>query len=292
MNAMTQTPVTIASARRALRDLLEQAGIDSADVDARLLIAHALQIDRVAMMTQGERALTPEEIKNIDALAARRLKHEPVARIVGAKEFWSLTFAVSPDVLVPRPDTEIVVELALDMIGSERRTAPSRVLDIGTGSGALLLALLSELPNATGIGTDVSEGALDVARVNAERHGLASRCQLINADIATGVQGPFDLIVSNPPYIARNDISGLEAEVRDYDPALALDGGADGLACYRAIAAEARRLLAPGGHLVVEIGIGQDRSVGGLFSDVGLTVVETRPDLAGIPRALAAFFAP
>lgn len=292
MNAMTQAPATIASARRALRDLLTQAGIESADVDARLLIAHALQIDRVAMMTQGERALTPEETKAIDALAARRLKHEPVARIVGEKEFWSLALTVSPDVLVPRPDTEIVVELALDLIGRERRAAPLRILDIGTGSGALLLALLSELPNATGIGTDISEGALQIARANAERHGLAPRCRLVNADITTGVQGPFDLIVSNPPYIVRNDISGLDLEVRDYDPVLALDGGIDGLACYRAIATDARRLLEPGGYLVVEIGIGQERPVGGLFSAAGLTVVETRPDLAGIPRALAAFFPP
>ncbi|MEJ2623196.1 MAG: peptide chain release factor N(5)-glutamine methyltransferase [Pseudolabrys sp.] len=289
---MTQAPATIASARRALQDLLAHAGIDSADIDARLLIEHALGIDRTTVMTQGARALSADEVAAIDTLVARRLKHEPVARIVGEKEFWSLMLAVTPDVLVPRPDTETVVELALDVIGRERRAAPLRVLDIGTGSGALLLALLSELPNATGVATDISEGALNVARANAERHGLASRCEFVDTDIAAGVQGLFDLIVSNPPYIARNDISGLESEVRDYDPALALDGGLDGLSCYRAITAEAGRLLAPGGHLVVEIGIGQDRPVSGLFSEAGLTVIKTRPDLAGIPRALAAFFAP
>jgi len=291
MNAVMQAPATITSSRRTLRELLAQAGIESADVDARLLITHALGIDRVTMMTQGERALSPDEIAKIDALAARRLKHEPVARIVGKKEFWSLTLTVSPDVLVPRPETETVIELALDLIGSEHRLERLRVLDIGTGSGALLLALLKELPRATGVATDISESALNVARANAERHGLTSRCQFVNADIAAGVEGPFNLIVSNPPYIVRNDISELEPEVRDYDPALALDGGPDGLDCYRAIATEARRLLAPGGYLVVEIGIGQDRAVSGLFSGVGLTVVETRPDLAGIPRALAVFFA-
>ncbi len=292
MNAMTQTPATIASARRALREVLAQAGIDSADADARLLIEHALRIDRVAMMTQGERALEPHEAKAIDALAARRLKREPVARIVGAKEFWSLALTVTPDVLVPRPETETVVELALDMLGSGRRQTHLRVLDIGTGSGALLLALLKELPQATGIGTDVSEGALKVARGNAERHGLAPRCLFVNTDIAAGVQGPFALIVSNPPYIARHDIAGLDPEVRDYEPAGALDGGADGLACYRAIAGDADRLLRPGGRLVVEIGIGQGEAVSGLFSDAGLTAVETRPDLAGIPRALGVINAP
>ncbi len=169
--------------------------------------------------------------------------------------------------LVPRPETETVVELALDsLVNDAMRREGLRILDIGTGSGALLLALLSELPRAIGTGTDISEGALAVARANAERHGLAPRCEFMNCDMATGLNGPFDLIVSNPPYIARNDIASLEPEVRDYDPALALDGGLDGLDCYRAIAAEARRLLTPGGRLVVELGMGQEETVRGLFS--------------------------
>lgn len=291
MNAMTKAP-TLASARRALKELLAQSGIDSAEADARLLIEHALGIDRTTVMTRGERALTPEEIAKIDTLAARRLAHEPVARIVGAKEFWSMALAVSPDVLVPRPETETVVELALDRIGAAQRMERLCILDIGTGTGALLLALLKELPRATGTGTDISDGALRVAGANAERHGLAPRCKFIKCDIAAGVPGPFDLIVSNPPYIAHSDIAGLEPEVRDYDPALALDGGPDGLACYRAIAGAARRLLAPGGRLVVELGLGQDAAVSGLFSEAGLTALETRQDLAGIPRALAVDFAP
>ena len=292
MKPMTPAP-TIASARRALKELLAQTGIDSADADARLLIAHALDIERTTVLTHGERVLTPEEIKKIDALTARRLNREPVARIIGAKEFWSLALAVSTDVLVPRPETETVVELALDsLVNDAMRREGLRILDIGTGSGALLLALLSELPRATGTGTDISEGALAVARANAERHGLAPRCEFMNCDMAAGLNGPFDLIVSNPPYIARNDIASLEPEVRDYDPALALDGGLDGLDCYRAIAAEARRLLTPGGRLVVELGMGQEETVRGLFSEAGLTVGETRPDLAGIPRALGAILAP
>lgn len=291
MTAMVQTS-TIVSARRALKELLAQSGIEEAEADSRLLIAHALGIDRVTMMTQGERVLTPDEVKTIDTLAARRLKREPVARIIGSKEFWSLTLAINSSVLVPRPETETVVELALDMVGKARRMERMRILDIGTGSGALLLALLSELPHATGVGTDISDCALRVARANAERIGLASRCRFVNCDMSAGVQGPFDLIVSNPPYIARNDIPTLAPEVRDHDPTVALDGGPDGLACYRAIAVGAGRLLVPGGRVVVELGIGQATAVGGLFSAAGFTVDETRLDLAGIPRALGAILPP
>jgi release factor glutamine methyltransferase len=163
-----------------------------------------------------------------------------------------------------------------------------RILDIGTGSGALLLALLSELPNAVGIGTDISAAALEVARANAERNDLAGRSTFVACDIAAGLQGPFDLIVSNPPYVARGDIATLAPEVRDYDPALALDGGADGLEGYRAIAAQACRLLAPGGKLIVELGIGQEPAVRALFTKAGLRVTAARDDLAGIPRALSA----
>jgi release factor glutamine methyltransferase len=284
---------TIAAARQALAEKFRQAGIDSADADARLLIAHALGIDRAELMANGERALTADETKAIDALGERRLKHEPVARIFGAKEFWSLSLKIGPAVLVPRPETETVIEAALEAVVRDASpTEKLRVLDIGTGSGALLLALLSELPNATGIGTDISAAALAVARANAERNGLGSRCTFIACDIAAGLQGRFDLIVSNPPYVARGDIASLAPEVRDYDPALALDGGFDGLDGYRAIAAQARRLLAPGGNLIVELGMGQEPAVRALFTNAGLTVAAARDDLAGIPRALGATIAP
>ena len=239
-------------------------------------------------MTNGERALTAQERLTLDALTERRMEHEPVARIFGVKEFWSLALHISPAVLVPRPETETVVEAALDFIvRGGLRMASLRILDIGTGSGALLMALLSELPNARGTGTDISTPALGVARVNAERLGLAARCTFVTCDIADGLPGPFDLIVSNPPYIAHDDIATLAPDVRDYDPALALDGGSDGLDSYRAIALDARRLLAPGGRLIVELGAGQQPAVSKLFTNAGLTVGAARNDLAGIPRAIS-----
>jgi len=284
---------TIAAARRALADRLRQAGIDSADADARLLMAHALGIDRAELMANGERALNLDEMKAIDALGERRLKREPVARIFGRKEFWSLSLQVSPAVLVPRPETETVIEATLDAVVRDAlQTEKLRILDIGTGSGALLLALLSELPNAVGTGTDISAAALQVARANAERNDLAGRCTFVACDIADSLQGPFYLIVSNPPYVARGDIASLAPEVRGYDPALALDGGPDGLDGYRAIAADARRLLAPGGRLIVELGMGQEPAVRALFTTAGLIVAAARDDLAGIPRALSATVVP
>jgi release factor glutamine methyltransferase len=220
---------TMAAVRRELAEKFRQAGIDSAETDARLLMAHALRIDRAELIASGERALSADEIKAIDALAERRLKHEPLARIFGRKEFWSLSLQIGPAVLVPRPETETVVEAALDAVVADALQMENlRILDIGTGSGALLLALLSELPTAVGIGTDISMAALQVARANAERNDLAGRCTFVACDIAAGLQGPFDLIVSNPPYVARGDIASLAPEVRDYDPTLAVDGGAEG----------------------------------------------------------------
>jgi release factor glutamine methyltransferase len=284
---------TIAAARHALADKFRLAGIDSAEADARLLMAHALGVDRAELIANGERALTVEQAEAIDALAARRLKREPVARIFGHKEFWSLSLQIGPAVLVPRPETETVVEAALNAVARDARPmAQLHILDIGTGSGALLLALLSELPNAVGTATDISAAALDVARANAECSGLAGRCTFIACDIATGVPGPFDLIVSNPPYVVHCEIASLPPEVRDYDPAPALDGGADGLDGYRAIAAQARGLLAPGGKLIVELGAGQEAAVRALFTKAGLAAAAVLNDLAGIPRALTATVAP
>ena len=281
--------VSIAEAIRLVAQAFQLARIEDAPIDARVLIGHALHLDRARLISQSDRTLEPLEVFAIEALAARRLKHEPVARILGRKEFWDLTLEVSPDVLIPRPETETVAEAALDFVvrGGLRMTK-LRILDIGTGSGALVLALLQELPNAVGTGTDISAAALAVARANAERNGLAARCTFIVCNIAEGVAGPFDLIVSNPPYIPRDDIAKLAPEVRDYDPRLALDGGADGLDAYRVIAKEARRLLAPGGRLFVELGDGQEPDVRALFTAAGLTVNAARADLAGIPRALEA----
>ncbi len=284
--------VSVAEATRLLGQTFRLAGIEDPEIDARALLGHALQLERAQLISHSERILDAHEAATISAFAARRLKREPVSRIIGHREFWNVMLQLSPDVLDPRPETETVVEAALDGIaGDALRTERLRILDIGTGSGALLLALLSELPNAVGTGTDISTAALAVARANAERNGLGGRCTFVACDIAAGLPGPFDLIVSNPPYIARGDIASLAPEVRDYDPAIALDGGDDGLHGYRAIAAQARGLLAAGGRLIVELGAGQEVAVRALFTEAGMTVAPARDDLAGIPRALGATIA-
>jgi release factor glutamine methyltransferase len=285
--------VSVAEATERMGQAFRLAGIEDARVDARALLCHALHIDRARLIADSERILEAREVAAVSALAARRLKREPVSRIRGRKEFWSLMLSITPAVLTPRPETETVVEAALDFVargGLKNETL--RILDIGTGSGALLLALISELPNAVGTGTDISEDALDVARANAARNGLAARCRFVACDIAAGVAGPFDLIVSNPPYVVHDEIATLTPEVRDYAPAVALDGGADGLQCYRAIAKDARWLLTPGGRLIVELGAGQEAAVCALFDNAGLQTEAARPDLAGIPRALVVKISP
>ncbi len=279
----------IADALRLIAQSFKAAGVESPEVDARALLGHALRLDRTQLITQADRILERREVDAASALVARRLKREPVARILGRKEFWSLPLDVTPDVLVPRPETETVVEAALDFVAHNGlRMKRLRLLDIGTGSGALLLALLGELPVATGIGTDISQAALSVARGNAERLGFSDRCRFIACDIAAGVSGPFDIVVSNPPYVVRGEIATLAPEVSRFDPPLALDGGNDGLDAYRAIAADTPRLLAPDGRLIVELGAGQEPPVRTLFTKAGLTVHGTRQDLAGIERALIA----
>ncbi|HVR60091.1 MAG TPA: peptide chain release factor N(5)-glutamine methyltransferase [Pseudolabrys sp.] len=284
---------SVSEALHLLAQAFRTAGIEDADVDARLLAGHALLLDRARLIAQSDRILEAREINVINALAARRLKREPVSRILGQKEFWSIALAITPDVLVPRPETETVVEGALDfVVRGGLRMEKLRILDIGTGSGALLLALLRELPNATGTGTDISTGALKVARENAARCGVEGRCTFVVCDIASVVEGPFDLLVSNPPYIAHNEITSLAPEVKNYDPTVALDGGDDGLAAYRAIAADAKRLLAPGARMFVELGAGQEAAVRDLFTNVGLIAGIARTDLAGIPRVLGAGFVP
>jgi release factor glutamine methyltransferase len=281
--------VSVAQARRALAEHFRAAGIESPELDARVLIGHVLGFDHAALAAAATQQVSNLTASDIERFAARRLSGEPVARIVGRKEFWSLPLAVTPAVLVPRPETETVVELALALLDRDgERARALRIADLGTGSGAILLALLSELPNAQGIGTDIDANALGVARANARHIGLAGRAEFVLSDYATALEGPFDLVVSNPPYVASADIATLAPEVRDHDPRHALDGGADGLAAYRAIAAGAPRLLKPAGHLVVEIGAGQEREVGELFAAAGLAIAGTRHDLAGMARAIAA----
>lgn len=276
--------MTVEQARRCLAASFRSAGFDTPELDARVLVGHALGLDHAALVTAAARQLG-ETAAKVAAFEQRRLAGEPVSRITGAREFWGLPLAVTPAVLVPRPETETVVELALSLVADRMRRW--RIADLGTGSGAILLALLHELPKAFGIGTDISADALGIARRNAARLGLADRAQFLVGDFATGLGGPFDLVVSNPPYIATGEIAAVAREVRDHDPRLALDGGTDGLAAYRAIAADAPRLIG-GGHLVVEIGAGQQRDVEFLFREKGLAIAAVRHDLSGIARAVAA----
>jgi release factor glutamine methyltransferase len=279
---------TVAGARRAWADKFRACRLDSPELDARILIGHALSLDHAGLVAAGARQLAAGERGAIAALARRRLAHEPVARIIGTKEFWGLPLRLDAETLVPRPETETVVEAALAAV--ERggpRPRPVRIADLGTGSGAILLALLSELPNAFGVGTDSSRGALTMARGNACRLGL-TRAAYVACDMAEALRGPFDIVVSNPPYIASRDIAALPPEVRLFDPPRALDGGADGLDFYRAIAAVAPVLLAPGGALVVELGSGQAEAVTALFAAAGLAPSAPRPDLSAVPRALVA----
>ena len=284
---------SVSEALQLIAQIFRAAGIDDADVDARVLAGHALHLDRARLVSQSDRVLEAREVNAISGLAARRLKREPVSRILGRKEFWSLALAITSDVLVPRPETETVVEGALDfVVRNGLRMEKLRILDIGTGSGALLVALLNELPNATGIGTDISRAALEAAQINVAQFGFESRSSLIACDMAAGVQGQFDLVVSNPPYIARGEIASLAPEVRDYDPMMALDGGGDGLTAYRSISADAKRILAQGGRLFVEMGAGQEPAVRELFTNAGLVVGIARNDLAGTPRVLGAGFVP
>ena len=274
-------------ARRALAARLRAAGINSAELDARLLAGAALRLDLTGLITSADRALTSDESNHLASLAKRRLDGEPVARILGQKEFWGLPLKLSAATLVPRPDTETVVELALE-IARASSASPKRIADIGTGTGAILLALLHELPDAFGVGTDISLDALATARRNAADLGLSPRAGFIACNYAAALNGPFELIVSNPPYIPTRAIAGLAIEVRDFDPLAALDGGADGLDAYRALIPQAADSLAPGGALVVEGGQGQAPQIEALMTAANLIVhYPPKADLAGIPRAIS-----
>jgi release factor glutamine methyltransferase len=281
------TAETIASARQALTRAFATAALDSPELDARILVGHALGLDAAGIVSQGARHVTSSERATIAALAQRRLTHEPVARILGVKEFWGLPFRLNEETLVPRPETETVVEAALAALGPRRQHA-LRIADLGTGSGALLVALLSECPRALGIGTDLSQEAIACASSNAHALRLHARASFAVCNYGAALRGSFDLVVSNPPYVRRCDIASLQPEVRLFDPARALDGGDDGLHGYRAITADAGRLLAPGGLILVELGAGQASAVAALFSAAGLAVESPSPDLTGVPRALLA----
>ena len=277
------------SRRAALRlcvGALEAAGHDGAAGDARFLLLGILGLEARDLLLAGETPLAPEEATSLDAALARRLSGEPVARILGAWEFWGLPIRLTPETLVPRPDTEILVEAALATVPN--RDGPLRCLDLGTGSGCILAALLTELPHAFGIGLDRSAAALTTARHNLSANGLAGRAAVVVADWCDSLRGRFDLIVSNPPYIARDVIPTLDREVRAHDPVRALDGGVDGLDAYRRIldGVRVRGLLAVGGTLAIEIGYDQAEAVSNLAEAAGFATRGLTRDLAGHDRVL------
>lgn len=266
-------------------ELLLKADLETPRREAQLLLSVVMAVPVTELMLSPDRRVTPEEAGRYAAFLERRAGREPFAYIAGRRDFWSLELEVTPATLIPRPDTETLVETAVKLAGHP--SAPVRVLDLGTGSGAVLLAVLSELTRAEGLGVDVSPQALEVARRNALRAGLGARARFAISSWWSHVTEPFDLVLSNPPYIPSGEIAGLEADVRAYEPRLALDGGPDGLGAYRAIVAGVMPRLSPLGALAVEVGAGQAGDVAALMRGAGLDFTAIRRDLSGIERVVA-----
>jgi release factor glutamine methyltransferase len=284
-------PVTLNQAFVGAAAVLREAGIATPELDARLLLCHAAGLSHEAYVAGAGGPVQPATLARFGTAIDRRLKREPVARITGTREFYGRGFTIAPPALDPRPDTETLIEAALAVV--ERRGWRDRtlsLLDLGTGTGCILVTLLAELPRAQGLGTDLSPSALALAAANAVRLGVGSRAAFMAADWLDGIAGKFDLVLSNPPYLASGEIAGLAPEVAAYDPMLALDGGPDGLDAYRRIAAGASAVLAEGGRLLVEIGAGQAAQVSDIFRAAGLKLDPSQAigrDLAGRPRVVA-----
>jgi release factor glutamine methyltransferase len=280
---------TIGSLRRQIASRFDAAFKEggrqgNGQLDARLLVAHALGINAGDLVMFDEQRVDPDSAARVLAFADRRAGGEPVARILGRKEFWGLEFVISPETLVPRPDTETVVSAVLAAVDATgRRNAPLRILDLGTGSGVILLSLLRELPAARGLGVDCAAGAIATAQENADLLAVGGRAELVVGDWTSEVEGAFDLVVSNPPYIPTADIPGLPVDVRLFDPHVALDGGDDGLEAFRVTIEELSRLLVVGGEAFLEMGLGQAEAVAELARQSGWNV-SLHKDLAGIDR--------
>lgn len=271
------------NAKRRLAD----AGLPSPDLDASLLLEHATGATVLARITEPGRLIPVEKIRRLDECIERRLAHEPVHRIIGEREFYGLPLKLNAATLVPRPDTETLVDLVLPFAEeTAARTGHCRILDVGTGTGAIALALLSEIPGAVATGSDVSVDALQAAETNAQALGFADRFQTVRSDWFDAITGRYDLIVSNPPYIRSAEIAGLDADVREYDPLLALDGGGDGLDAYRVLAERSRMFLDENGALAVEIGHDQNQQVTNLFERAKFRKTGERRDYSGHDRAL------
>lgn len=278
------TGLTVGGALRALARRFRACGIESAVLDAQLIVGCAVGLERARLCAAPERRLSAAECARVEALAERRARREPMAYLLGAREFWSLRFSVGEGILVPRPESETLIEAALEAM--PERNAPLRVLDLGTGSGCLLLALLTERPRAMGLGVDRSARACALARANAAALGLSRRARFIVGDWGAALGGEFDLIVANPPYVAETEAGRLVPEIGRYEPREALFGGRDGLSAYRALAPDLARLLAPGGVAVVEHGAGQGAKAAEILEQAGLRAVARRADLAAVERCV------
>ncbi len=272
-----------------MQTAFESERIETANLDARLLLQHVLHIDHAALILQMDRVLTEDEISQLLPLIERRLKREPISRIFGKTEFWSLPFLVNEQTLDPRPDTETLIAAALKMVATKKDTA-LRILDLGTGTGCILLSLLSELENATGVGVDLNPGAIELAQLNAATLGLENRSSFFVSNWFSHVNEPFDLIVSNPPYIPSKDLSHLDKDVIDYDPILALDGGGSGLAPFEHILDNVSDYISPRAWLLFECGAGQDEAIIRLIEQSPfakkISKWDVFPDLAGIIRVI------
>ncbi len=277
-------PATLAAALESAARRLKQAGVPEPRREARLLVGHALGVEVEVVLGDPERAIGGSEAARIAALVTLRAERRPMAQVLGVREFWSLPFRVAAETLDPRPDSETVVEAALACVSD--RNAGLRLLDLGTGTGCLLLALLSELPRARGVGVDVCGQACAVARANAVALGLDGRASFVVGDWGRNLAGAFDLIVANPPYVPESEFGALDPEVSLFEPRRALSGGADGLACYRALAPDLVRLLAPQGTAILEVGAGQASAVRSIIAGAGLVWAGLRHDLAGRERCL------
>jgi release factor glutamine methyltransferase len=287
MSAAVAPAVTIGELlTAAINRLAASGGIVEPRRDARLILSLGLGVDPAVVMGWPEREVGAEAVAVIEGLIARRERGEPFSRLRGKREFWSLDFALSPETLDPRPDSETLIVAALDDIRD--RNAPLRIVDFGTGTGCLLLALLSELPQAQGIGIDIQPGAVATARANAAALGLGKRAEFRLGSWDLPLKQPADVILSNPPYIPTEEIERLAPEVALFDPLLALDGGPDGLRAYRFLGAAIRSLLSPGGRAYIEIGTGQEPQVARIFTELGLQIAAVRADLAGIERCVVA----
>ncbi len=283
---------TILKLIRWTDERFRKEGLPTSRLDAEVLLAESLGMDRVGLYTHFDQPLQPEELARFKKLIQRRMAHEPLAYIIGKKEFWSLPFKVTPDVLIPRPETESLVGEALRVLADgERSDRGWRILEIGTGSGAISIALAKEVPSASLVATDLSEKALALARENAFRNGFQGRIRFLHGDLFDPLkeENPFDLILSNPPYIPRNHFPSLAPEVRDFEPRMALEGGKDGLAFFRRALPRMGRYLLPGGWFIAEIGAGQDTDIRKMAAaNPDLEAFTFIPDLAGIKRVFKA----